>query len=244
MRYTSLKLKNFTVFKDASFDFSPGVNVFVGANGTGKTHALKALYALQRIVYEGSTDYPAAFAPIFQIARFDDLVSASARGNHGSAMAETDLGDWGFTMRGRGAAYWIPENPPNGVPRPVFIPSVDMLAHTKAFLSTWDLYRIDFDLTYRDIVLLLLAPEKRDTTNLSIDLASISGGLALDIDEKEERFYITMPAGRFAAPLVSEGVRKLATLVRLVRNDSIRPGTTLFGMSRKLASIRASCKSL
>ncbi len=41
-----LELRNFTVFKDLSLDFSPKINVIIGENGTGKTHLLKAAYAL------------------------------------------------------------------------------------------------------------------------------------------------------------------------------------------------------
>lgn len=44
----SLSLKNFTLFRDNSLDFSPGINVFVGENGTGKSHLLKLLYATSR----------------------------------------------------------------------------------------------------------------------------------------------------------------------------------------------------
>ena len=40
-----LKLKNFTVFGECEIDFSPGVNVILGENGTGKTHLLKAIYS-------------------------------------------------------------------------------------------------------------------------------------------------------------------------------------------------------
>ena len=43
---TRLVLKNFTAFSDLSIDFSPRVNVIIGENGTGKTHLLKAAYAL------------------------------------------------------------------------------------------------------------------------------------------------------------------------------------------------------
>lgn len=43
---TRLELKNFTAFEDISIDFSPKINVIVGENGTGKTHLLKAAYAL------------------------------------------------------------------------------------------------------------------------------------------------------------------------------------------------------
>lgn len=44
----SLFLENFTVFSSAQFEFSPGINVIIGENGTGKTHLLKAAYCLNR----------------------------------------------------------------------------------------------------------------------------------------------------------------------------------------------------
>lgn len=45
----SLHVKNFTVFEDAKFDFGPGLNVIVGANGTGKSHVLKVGYAVESL---------------------------------------------------------------------------------------------------------------------------------------------------------------------------------------------------
>ena len=41
-----LHLQNFTAFTDLEIDFSSKINVIVGENGTGKTHLLKAAYAL------------------------------------------------------------------------------------------------------------------------------------------------------------------------------------------------------
>jgi recombinational DNA repair ATPase RecF len=43
-----LHLKHFTVFQDTSFEFSPGLNVIIGDNGTGKTHVLKLGYLFLR----------------------------------------------------------------------------------------------------------------------------------------------------------------------------------------------------
>ncbi len=41
-----LNLKNFTVFNDLEIEFSSKINIIIGENGTGKTHLLKAAYAL------------------------------------------------------------------------------------------------------------------------------------------------------------------------------------------------------
>ena len=41
-----LTIKNFTVFSEANLEFAAGINVVVGENGTGKSHLLKAMYAV------------------------------------------------------------------------------------------------------------------------------------------------------------------------------------------------------
>lgn len=45
----SLKIKDFTVFNEVDLEFSKGLNVIVGANGTGKTHLLKLPYAVMAV---------------------------------------------------------------------------------------------------------------------------------------------------------------------------------------------------
>jgi predicted ATP-dependent endonuclease of OLD family len=42
----SLELKNFTVFADISIEWSPGLNVIIGDNATGKSHLLKLGYSV------------------------------------------------------------------------------------------------------------------------------------------------------------------------------------------------------
>lgn len=41
-----IQIENFTAFGNLDIPFSPRINVIVGSNGTGKTHLLKAIYAL------------------------------------------------------------------------------------------------------------------------------------------------------------------------------------------------------
>ncbi len=43
---SSLQLKNFGAFNDLAIDFSPGINIIIGENGTGKTQLLKSILAL------------------------------------------------------------------------------------------------------------------------------------------------------------------------------------------------------
>lgn len=40
-----IRLENYTVFENQQLEFLPGINVFIGENGTGKTHIMKALYS-------------------------------------------------------------------------------------------------------------------------------------------------------------------------------------------------------
>ena len=53
MTLGAVVFKNFTVFEDATFELCPGFNVLIGANATGKTHAMKAMYAILRAIEGG-----------------------------------------------------------------------------------------------------------------------------------------------------------------------------------------------
>ena len=41
---TGIKIENFTAFDHLEIKLSEGINVLIGANGTGKTHLMKLLY--------------------------------------------------------------------------------------------------------------------------------------------------------------------------------------------------------
>ena len=45
MTLTRVRLERFTAFKKLDLALSPGINVLVGENGTGKTHLMKVCYA-------------------------------------------------------------------------------------------------------------------------------------------------------------------------------------------------------
>ena len=62
----ALTVQNFTCFEDVSFEFSTGINVFIGENGTGKTHILKLLYALLPNSLTSNLRYEDRFNNIFK----------------------------------------------------------------------------------------------------------------------------------------------------------------------------------
>ena len=52
---TKITFERFTAFEKLEVSFSPGINVFIGENGTGKTHILKAAYAACDIAKSGKS---------------------------------------------------------------------------------------------------------------------------------------------------------------------------------------------
>ena len=59
MALTKIELEHFTAFSNLALELSPGINVLVGANGTGKTHLMKVCYAACDVSKTGA---PFAFA--------------------------------------------------------------------------------------------------------------------------------------------------------------------------------------
>ena len=45
MSLSAIHMERFTAFHKLRVNFSPGLNVFVGGNGTGKTHLMKVAYS-------------------------------------------------------------------------------------------------------------------------------------------------------------------------------------------------------
>ncbi len=236
--HKSLRLQNFTAFQDASFDFVPGVNAFVGENGTGKTHVMKALYAMQLTQSREVRLISTTLGDLFQTKEVSDVVRIG--------MGDDPIANVGGSYAGSDWHYTIPRNTvldgpiawggPNALSprpeRPVFIPAIDMMGHTKGFTEAYEEVRLDFDLTCRDVVNLLRL-ERRNGSSQMLSKDKLDEPLARllngDIERDDDgRFYLITEAGRLPMPMVAEGLRKIATLVQLERNGWLASGTTLF----------------
>ncbi len=233
-----LRLDKFTAFAEAHFEFVPGVNAFVGENGTGKTHVMKALYAMQLTQSREARSISTTLGDLFQTKEVSDVVRLAMGDDPIANVSGSYAGsDWYYTIprntASDGPIAWGGPNALSPKPeRPVFIPAIDMMGHTKGFTEAYEEVRLDFDLTCRDVVNLLRLERRNGKIEASSDdpldrpLARLLGG---EIERDDQgRFYLVNAMGRLPMPMVAEGLRKIATLVQLERNGWLSPGTTLF----------------
>jgi energy-coupling factor transporter ATP-binding protein EcfA2 len=234
MKVTELKLRNFTVFEGADFTFAPGINVLIGENATGKSHVLKAIYALLKTGRAGLKDpetevrerLAAIFRPddrdIGRLVRIgsEDLSSFWLKTDGGETHCSlTELGDLSITLH-----RW------SETPKACFLPAREVLAMFEGFVALYKNANVSFDETYFDICVALQDVDRRGEAKSAADavaepLRSMLGGGEVEL--REGRFYVDLGDGPREAPLVAEGMRKIATLAYLAGNGSIAPGGIL-----------------
>ena len=106
-----------------------------------------------------------------------------------------------------------------------------MISSTEHFQSLYDEYHIDFEEMYYDLTKLLDRPLKRgaNTAEQNKVLSSFENIIDGSIVRREKKFYLKMKgSGEFEMGLVSEGFRKLATIVYLISSGSLDKNAILF----------------
>lgn len=241
MRLQSLRIANFTAFEDVDLSFSPGLNVFVGENGAGKTHLLKLPYSVLRAcASEGSAARQPPTKDRLQRRIADKLVGVLQPETLGRLVRRVGRGRRRCEVRlevqsGRQAvdSIWfnfasqsksevvVDRCPEKWLkPLPVYLPTRELLSIYPGFVAFYDNYHTEFDETWRDTCQLLgaLAIKGRRSEraeNLLAPLERAMGG-RLQLDGRSGRFYLTVHgSGITEMPLVAEGVRKLGMLARL-----------------------------
>ncbi|MGI4866053.1 MAG: AAA family ATPase [Janthinobacterium lividum] len=108
-----------------------------------------------------------------------------------------------------------------------FIPAKEVLT-LGWLLPLYDRREIPIDETYPDLLRLLFGPPLRQPEPAYIveKLAQLIGG---KVEEEGGHFYLAAPdQPRLEMNLVAEGMRKFATLYKLLANGTLTPETTLF----------------
>ncbi len=234
MLINSIELKNFTVFENLSIDVSSDINIFIGENGTGKTHLLKAIYGSCEI--SNSVNHK-NFVKNYDVKRLNDsfnvnpdkvnLVRDAQKGE-----AEVSLkiaNDAGYAVGVYQSKYKV-RFPQVDDLKPVFIPSKDMLTHSSGLLAMSDKYRdFPFDRTLTEIIRkanqwTLKQPPELARSILPTLEEMIDGKIVI----KDEEFYIVKNDGHeinFAVE--AEGFKKIGLLWQLLMNESITPHSIL-----------------
>jgi energy-coupling factor transporter ATP-binding protein EcfA2 len=257
-----LHLRNFTVFADAEFEFGEGLNVLVGANGTGKTHVLKAGYAMRDMLtgflvqmrdnvltqkgqeallnnFYFDKFLLDVFQPIpFQMSQLirrnkqveQAEIEVVASSYYGQATTSFLFTDSSFH---RQPVQWLPLkkdkylSDPYFYLDPVLIPAKEILT-MGWLLSVNKRFDIPIDISYVNLLDLLSGPPLRqpEPAHIVEKLAQLIGG---KVEEEGGHFYLaTENQPRLEMNLVAEGMRKFATLYKLLANGTLTPETTLF----------------
>jgi len=247
-KITKLELENFTCFEKLDLEFSDGVNVLIGVNGTGKTHILKVLYAACAITvgeYKQGEDeerkgYSKKIRNIFlpykgKNERLRRRVNESSK--DGAIIIHKDHGqgrlylpflladDYPEFMEILDNFAWSIDSMES-----VYIPVKEMLAHAPGFLSLYNKREIPFEEVYADIINQAYLPKLRTLPNPCYEkifkhLTSAIGG---EVIVKGEHFFLKNEHDEFEFSLIAEGVRKLALIWLLIQNGSLNPGAILF----------------
>lgn len=230
----SLELKNFTAFREARLDLSPGVNVFVGTNGTGKTHAMKAMYALARGAQEDSTGSTGVFGRFIGVFRvgISELGKLQRSGpNAPRAKVEVLANNITADINIDGSIGSSSPRQANLGLAATFLPSREGLSLYEGFIAAYTKRELSLDQTYFDLAVALNATPLKEplSEELTAAVRKLEGILGGTVELDGPRFYVRYADGTLLeAHLVSEGMRKVATLLRLILNGEIARDSVLF----------------
>jgi predicted ATP-dependent endonuclease of OLD family len=238
MPLTKISLERFTAFENLDIEFSPGVNIFIGANGTGKTHLMKVLYSSCDITTSINQNFAEKLIRVFLpsqkgLGRLVKRHRESARciieiskenGNKLLTFFSNHAVRYdSATIRHR--EKWISDSIES-----VYIPVKEMLSNAPGFHSLYTNREIHFEEIYDDILLrslkpMLKGPADRTRKNLlKLLQETIEGKVTI----KNEEFFLKNKQGNLEFTLLSEGMRKLGLLWVLIQNGTLQNGSVLF----------------
>ena len=233
---TRIRLERFTAFGRLDLELTSGINVFIGANGRGKTHLLKVAYAACDAAKTGMSvadKLTRIFLPSGRaIGRLVKRQQGSVRGavdvwrgdrklrvsfsNHATSSAQAAV---------TGSARWS-EAPVESV----FIPVKEMLSNGPGFRSLYAQRDIHFEEIYADVLDRAYRPALRGPAErarkriLNTLQEAVEGKVAV----RNEEFFLRNRHGNLEFTLLAEGMRKLGLLWLLVQNGTLLNGSVLF----------------
>lgn len=234
MAIKSIHILNVMVFQRQSdffhLDFGDGINVLIGENGVGKTTILKMIYV--------ATQWSLEITTVGKTKRLRALFSNNLKDSEALKNADYKEEHCYYKVSDGEHSFenslshneipdcsdWLGLNIPS-----VFIPTTEMLAHSKGFLALNQKYNMPFDETQVDIIVNASLPETREISeSCQAMLEKISEAIDGTVVQEDDVFYVIKKDGRkIEFSLEAEGLRKLGLLWKLIRNGLLEKGSVL-----------------
>lgn len=239
-KITHIKLDNFTSFAALDQAFSPGVNVIIGANGTGKTHLLKALYAACAVTVGEDKEKSYALKLRNVFSPYEGRMGRLSRRQSTSVKSKVSVTRAGGAKLA--AEFSNHTNKPEDVKvtgeqawkkaelASAYIPVKEMLAHAPGFLATAAKREIAFEEVYTDIIKRAFLPRLMGPTDKNRQrlLTALQKAIDGKVVAKGEHFFLKNQQGDLEFTLLAEGMRKLALVWLLIQNGTLLSGSILF----------------
>lgn len=249
MKIRSLELSDFMLFSGLDTKWSKNINVICGSNSVGKTILLKTMYSLLKSYCETDissetkdqieTRYVNKLVHVFRpedmsIGRLVKRKQGSSRAECKMILSNDGVISVGFGNRQTNHMELVSsqiekkEEQPDSV---VYFPPKEIISSTENFRSLYESYHIAFEETYYDLAKLLDHPLTKGpkTAEQNTVLESLGNIMNGKVVSKNGKFYLNVSGqGEFEMGLVSEGYRKLATIVYLILNGSLNSNSVLF----------------
>jgi len=236
MKLTKIHCERFTAFDELTLELSPGINVFIGKNGTGKTHLMKVAYAACDIT-KSKLSFAEKINRVFlpsgrSIGRLVKRQKASSRcvvevyrSNLKLRISFSNHTEKPESAKVTGQAEWIKH-----LLESVFIPVKEMLSNGPGFRSLYSQREIHFEEIYADILDRAYRPPLRGPTDTSRKnlLAKLQKAIDGKVVVSNEEFFLKNKQGNLEFTLLAEGIRKLGLLWTLIQNGTLLDGAVLF----------------
>jgi len=231
----SIKIENFTLFKKEKLNFSKGINIFIGENGTGKSQILKLIYSIikannrdDRFNEAIVDEFKGVFRPTDK--EIKNLISFGEK----KSSIKVDLSEYPINFNfTENSKYEVntKDTPSKFYKKEtIFIPAQEILSHFKGFIATYNKREIAFDKTVNDLALELDLPLLKDQKLISEKNRELEEILQGEIVQLNGEFYLR----RFkdeklvVSSMMAEGLRKIGTISYLLKNGALNKDCILF----------------